>query len=238
MDTARFTVDCTDPDGDSLTYAWRVTSRPMGSTSMLTPAGEDWTTLFLDIATPPGEEYVVEATATDSDGASGSCQFHVTAVLPQPLRVHLDWDTDITDLDIHVLDDIGSVDPTGPDGWFSALHDCYSGNMRPGWDPAGPEGDPALDIDDHDGFGPENVSFLSVTPGTYTVGVHYYCDHEIGPTTATLQVFCDSVQVASFDQVLDASGDLWTVATIEWPGCTVTEAGDLVRVARSCPDGG
>ena len=47
----------------------------------------------------------------------------------------------------------------------------------------------ALDIDDVNGYGPENIKTVpGYTGGEYEVKIHYYSDHFNGPTIPTVRV--------------------------------------------------
>ncbi|WP_199032598.1 MULTISPECIES: YfaP family protein [Ralstonia] len=88
------------------------------------------------------------------------------------LRVVLSWDTDGTDLDLHV------VSPDGQHAWY--------GNRVV-------ENGGALDVDVTTGYGPEIYSNPSPPPGTYLVYVNYYgsgSDNSV-ITTATVTVITD-----------------------------------------------
>lgn len=94
-------------------------------------------------------------------------------VEPAGLRVRLTWDTDRTDVDLHVTDSLGR-------------HAYYANRT------AIPGG--ALDRDDVDGFGPETFTLEQRPDGvTYAVSLHYYSDHGHGPTTARVEVWADGV---------------------------------------------
>ncbi len=73
------------------------------------------------------------------------------------VRVVLSWDTDYTDVDLHILD------PDGNHAWYSDLTGIPNGE---------------LDIDDTDGYGPETFVLMEGVPGTYTVKVRYFSNGE------------------------------------------------------------
>lgn len=75
------------------------------------------------------------------------------ASLPVKLRVVLSWDTDATDVDLHV------VSPTGEHSWYG--------------DRVMPSGG-ALDVDVTTGFGPEIFAHPSPGAGVWQVYVNYY----------------------------------------------------------------
>ncbi|MGO4326581.1 YfaP family protein [Cupriavidus sp. 2TAF22] len=69
------------------------------------------------------------------------------------LRVVLSWDSDATDLDLHVV---------APDGQHTFYANRVAGNGG------------ALDVDVTTGYGPEIYSIAAPPPGTYLVYVNYY----------------------------------------------------------------
>jgi hypothetical protein len=100
------------------------------------------------------------------------------------LHAILTWDKDDTDVDMHVMDS--------------------NGNEIAYYDKQGiPNG--YLDVDDVDGFGPENVYIDPLEDGIdYRVFLHYYSDHGHGATTARVRVFQDEALVTDFSTTLSA----------------------------------
>lgn len=92
---------------------------------------------------------------------------------PRPrLRVVLSWDTDGTDLDLHV------ISPDGQHAWYGNRVAQNGG---------------ALDVDVTTGYGPEIYSNPAPVPGTYLVYVDYYGsgnDNSI-ITTASIGIIMD-----------------------------------------------
>jgi hypothetical protein len=102
------------------------------------------------------------------------------------ITITLTWDTNDTDVDLHVFD------PLGNHAWYAGL-DGIPGAM--------------LDNDDVDGFGPEIFTFPDPISGTYHVNVDYFDDNGHGPTTASLkisigedEIFSDSYLFTQDDQ--------------------------------------
>ncbi len=88
------------------------------------------------------------------------------------LRVVLAWDTDGTDLDLHV------ISPDGQHAWYGNRVVDNGG---------------ALDVDVTTGYGPEIYSNPAPVPGTYLVYVNYYgsgSDRSV-ITTATVTIITD-----------------------------------------------
>jgi hypothetical protein len=214
-------------DGTSATVRWMLADRPDGSAATFTgtarvepPATQSFT-FMPDLA----GEFPVDITVTDDDGQTATCTTLVRAFVDEGLRIEMFWNTPRTDMDLHLLN------PTATE-WFNP-NDCYYANCRRGlaWPPGGTTDDPSLDIDDTDGFGPENINIEEPTPGTYRVGVHAFT----GDAGVTVRIYCGGSRTdarATFGptRLDDRSGsdnrDFWRVADIAIDGvgrCTVTE---------------
>jgi uncharacterized protein YfaP (DUF2135 family) len=124
-------------------------------------------------------------------------------VTPARLRVLLSWDTDNTDLDLHVVT---------PDG-----EHCFYGNRTL---PSGA----ALDIDVTTGYGPEIISAPSPKNGTYLVYVNYYGGYNGDGkelTTAKVSVVSRAgtpdEKIESSQVPLRAAGELTLVKSFQYP---------------------
>ncbi|MFM0556010.1 DUF2135 domain-containing protein [Paraburkholderia sediminicola] len=104
-----------------------------------------------------------------SDGSRKRVQFYdAYSGKTQPkLRVLLAWDTDGTDLDLHVV---------SPDG----AHTWYGERVAPNGG--------ALDVDVTTGYGPEIYSSAAPSKGTYLVYVNYYGSGNSGADMTVAQV--------------------------------------------------
>jgi uncharacterized protein YfaP (DUF2135 family) len=92
---------------------------------------------------------------------SSSVSFYAD-VPPTALKIYLFWDTDNTDLDLHVVE---------PD-----KTECYYGNRDT---PLGGR----LDVDVTTGYGPEIYSMEYPNPGEYTIFVHFFGGAELTECT-------------------------------------------------------
>ena len=138
------------------------------------------------------------------------------------IHVELSWDIDVSDVDLHLVNQ-GA-------GLFDQTQDCYFGNCVSGldWGVSGPAGNPTLDLDDVQGFGPENVNIEAPTDGaTYKVSVHYWSDDGLGSTTATIRIYLSGQLQFEAAQSLNTTGRTWDVADIAWPSGTITPLGAL-----------
>jgi hypothetical protein len=226
--TEQLVASCFDPDGGTMSYQWVVTTAPSGSTSVPVTPNSSTTDFFVDLA----GSYTLTLYATDDENNTVTCVVVIDAPPPQDLHVELVWDTAWGDADLHMIQ--AGQPPAG--NWFTIEEDCFFGNTTAAWPPNGPDGNATLDIDDTDGFGPENINIVSnPSNGTYNIGIAYYCQHSLrgpgdppvdpgdGPAMATVKVFCGGNLVATYGNlVLDKSGRFIHVATIDWPTCTGT----------------
>ena len=85
------------------------------------------------------------------------------AMMKADLLVWMGWDTDRTDVDLHV------VEPTG--------EEVYWENRRSGSTGA------LLSRDFREGYGPECYVCCHAPPGKYTVRAEYYASHQASPIT-------------------------------------------------------
>ena len=149
------------------------------------------------------------------------------------LTIKLSWDTDSCDVDSHLISSNGA--------FFDCTLDCHYGNPEPEW---GVQNDwidnPFLDIDDVDGFGPENINISEPAAGTYKYIVHYYSDQDPNgfsssvSTNATVEVYSFGTLLKSFGPVfLDQTNRTWDVFTIEWPSLNIVELGNTYIVPSS-----
>ncbi|MFO0711340.1 MAG: Ig-like domain repeat protein [Sandaracinus sp.] len=205
-------------DGTIVSLGWTLRSQPMGAASEPpSPANSGRATFVPQLA----GEYVLELSVRDDDGNVATCTTLVQAIATEGLRVEVFWNTDGTDMDTHLM---------RPDGrtWFTE-EDCYYGNCQGGglmWPPGGTEDDPSLDIDDTDGFGPENINIESPIDGTYRVAI----DAFRGAANTTVRIYCGGSTTEprqTFGPVFIDSGpnDLWRVADVTISGgtCTITD---------------
>ena len=145
----------------------------------------------------------------DHDGKYEAAQGETNNFSPvddKLLHIRLTWPQVGSDVDIHLL---------RPGGTFGSYDDVYYANRSPDWGPAGRCGNPTLDVDCITSCTVENIRLDTLEPGTYTVIVHYYYDHEQGPTPATVTIKLGDRLFQHTKTVAD--GERWTATTITWP---------------------
>jgi len=136
---------------------------------------------------------------------------------PAGFRVQLTWQSNAySDLDLHLL---------RPGGSYGSSNDCYFGSCTSGleWGTTGAAGNPILDVDDVDGYGPENIYLTTgPEPGDYRIIIHNW-DGTVGEV-ATVKVYFNDVEAARYtSQALDASTHLyWEVAKVNIENHAIT----------------
>ncbi|MBN2493791.1 MAG: hypothetical protein JXR96_04285 [Deltaproteobacteria bacterium] len=165
------------------------------------------------------------------DGCGGTCGTCATGTCNEQtgqcevgegeLRVQLRWDTADTDLDLRIL--------RGSTTDYCSNDSCYYANCVPGASPW-PEwdgdsgrtpGDPVLELDDIEGFGPELVLIQEPVDATYRVAVHYWGPGTGARSWASVSVFVGETLIAEDGRMLDPH-DLWEPFRIEWDAGSAT----------------
>jgi hypothetical protein len=203
-------------------YEWSLVERPQGSSAALSSLTSPTPTLFLDLS----GRYAVQLVVYDADNTPSCSESRVviTASSEGGIRTELVWDVDGSDLDLHLLH------PNGR--WNNQPLDCYYVNPTPDWGPAGPVGNPSLDLDDVNGLGPENLNVAQPEDLEYTLGVHYFDDHGQGTSRATVRVYFDQTLAYEYlSKPLTTKDQVWEVAVLDW------DATPSVRVIDSVTQG-
>ncbi|MCP4499220.1 MAG: choice-of-anchor D domain-containing protein [Deltaproteobacteria bacterium] len=240
---------------------WEFIERPSGSTLNFTaPEGTETQFSFAGgiLGVDLAGRYRVRATVTDDLGTQSvnECEISFEAIPTDTILLQLSWDTSDGDMDLHFLrmnDSDGrfcassypGADLTESCTADSNAGDCYFANCRvdnfgdrPNWDndTSTQEGDPSLDLDDTEGYGPENINIDLAVAGTYLVAVDNYSSD--APSVGnTVRLYLYGQLQAEFWRDLTAS-DWWEVAIIHWPGVDngVPCIEDLGTPVIECPD--
>jgi hypothetical protein len=142
-------------------------------------------------------------------------------------RAQLTWDTGPTgsDIDLHLIrpggtmfDDVGLTDCY----YYTCKHALVPQGLD--WGAAGAAGNPSLDVDNVEGYGPENITITSgAETGNFPVIIDNYDD--VLSTHATVKLYFNDVEVARYtSDVLDysANHEFWYVANVNIVNQTVT----------------
>ncbi len=114
----------------------------------------------------PGQNQITVSAINEGGVGNASVNVECDAV-SQVLWTELVWDTNGTDVDLHLLRPGAEL--------FEFPGDCYFSNETPDWGAYGAGDDPQLDIDNTWGYGPEHITLNQVpTAGRYSLWVHYW----------------------------------------------------------------
>jgi uncharacterized protein YfaP (DUF2135 family) len=175
-----------------------------GIATTLTVTGN--TTFSQLIELNSGQNYIkvsCDGISDSGEQASASSELTVVGDFPLiPLFTEMRWNTDNTDVDLHLV---------GPNG-----EDCYYNHMSTSWGGF-------LDIDNIRGYGPEHITIpeLKMT-GTYRLFVHYFAERGHGTSNVWVYVSTTSGEKQFGPYPLKNNKDSWEVCTIEFPSGTIT----------------
>ena len=111
------------------------------------------------------------------------------------LQINLAWDTDNTDIDLHV------IEPGGEEIYYSNKTSDITGGK--------------LDRDDRDGYGPENIFWENAPDGEYKVYVYYYGG---SPPTRYFVTINTPSGSRSYNGILEREDDQKDIVTIRKRG--------------------
>lgn len=214
---------------------WSVISRPQDSAARLSDLSSSFeNSLWLDLS----GDYTVELDVWDANGTKSCSPARLTmrAIPNESFHIQLVWDTPNdrdqlddqgTDVDLHLLHPRGN--------WNAVPYDCFWQNPEADWGERGePNDDPSLDIDDTDGWGPENINMDHPEENArYKVGVHYFSDHGFGPSYATVRFYLEGMLVREYKRQRLVDQQFWQVFEIAWPEKRIT---DLNNISNEIPN--
>lgn len=234
-------------------WEWSLAARPQDSAAALVnQPGAMEQELFLDLS----GTYVLELKVWDNEevASCNTARATIHAISEEDIHIQLVWDTPNdpnqndssgSDVDLHLLH------PNAGGVWNDNPWDCFWQNLIPDWGSSRPPGvdsfdcereptrqgchdDPSLDIDDVDGWGPENINLDNPEPNTtYKVGVHYFSDHGYSVSYATVRVFLGGVLRAEYRRQRLLDQEFWYVADVAWPSGTITARGQVTSTFPS-----
>jgi len=137
----------------------------------------------------------------------------IEAIPNDELIVKMIWDNKDSDMDLHLVPPGGAYGDPATDCYFYNCSPQYTG-ARPDWGVVGEtKDDPALDVDNTTGRGPETIYVNQPANGVYKVIVHAY-DTSRGPSTAIVKVYTHAVQAASASALFTQTNTCWDVFSL------------------------
>ena len=117
-------------------------------------------------------------------------------VAPTSLKIILFWDTDNTDLDMHI------IEPDKTECFYSHKETTLGGR---------------LDVDVTTGYGPEIYTMESPSPGVYEIFIHFYGGQELSEATviAIMDEGTSKEKRESFQLMLTSPGEKVYVGKVE-----------------------
>ncbi len=128
-----------------------------------------------------------------------------------------------------------------PDPWFSQCLDCFWLNCPAGtlkWPSDGSfKDDPQVDIDDKDGWGPENISieYPQENDG-YWVGVYLWDDGGMGVSVPKVTVYRDKKKLIEVKGPPMSNEDMWCVGRIKWDAASPNPIKDWLPCPGAKPN--
>ncbi len=198
-------------------YRWSLISQPEGSTTRLVGTNGPTSELTPDLA----GDYEVQLVVEDTEGTTYQpATVWLTSTPGQALWIEMYWTEPDDDMDLHLL---------APGGELETNSDCYYMNCvggGPDWGVVGDTSDdPALDLDDIPGVGPENINIDQPQDGDFEVWVHDYTgstpDYQ-GENLVTVKVYLDSLLAWSDKRGIEGENSYNHYCTVSMAAGTVT----------------
>lgn len=169
--------------------------------------------------------YAVQLIVRDNFGVrSQPCVVEFEAIPQDAIAIQLIWDHPTSDADVHML--------RGGDSrvYRDTNLDCFYRNCREQLDWGA-----QLDIDDVNGYGPENITVDQPNRFDYLIGAHYFTARPtnggVRETIATLRVYLYGLLSCEVDALMQDTGAWWEAVLI------TTEKGGLCNDDSDCRNG-
>jgi len=186
-------------DGSALPEVSKVGFVINGEVQYSTLSGSSFSTVAV---LKTGDNSIKAGAVTSDNKIYLSDAINVTSnALNNTYHIRISWDKNDTDVDLHFDWDGGS--------------ECYYGNSNPTWGDSSTS--PSLDVDNTEGYGPENITINSLPgSGTYRIWVYYYSDHDNGGTNVTATITENGQNIYSNSNYMTDGGS-WTLSSFTIP---------------------
>jgi|GEM_PF-2158337 len=194
------TAQISTENGSSLPEISKVGFVVNGEVQYSTLSGDSFSTVAV---LKTGDNSIKAGAITSSDNKVYlSDAINVTSnALNNTYHIRISWDKNDTDVDLHFSWSGGST--------------CYYSNKNPTWGDSSTS--PTLDVDNTEGYGPENITIDSLPgDGTYKIWVYYYSDHDNGGTNVYATINKDGQSIFSSSRYMTDGGS-WTLMEFTIP---------------------
>lgn len=144
----------------------------------------------------PGQNSILAEAVTEDQVFTDSVEFYSKAPY-KALKIILMWDTDNTDVDMHV------IEPNGEECYYGYKNTTTGGS---------------LDVDIVDGYGPEIYTRSTPLKGEYTIRARYYSDNGYPQSMVTVYVVIDEgteyEKIITRETMLTKTGETVEIATV------------------------
>lgn len=212
--------DSYDPAGMNIvTWDWSLVTQPNGSASFLAATSPWEREVTPDLA----GQYIARLIVETSDGRrSDPVDCSVDAVPGDNLWIEMYWVHNGDDMDLHLIRPNGN-ERTNGDCYYANCTTAFGGSGLE-WGNAGGADNPALDIDDIPGTGPENINIAEPSlSGIYRVMVHDYPGSVYQPANdVTVNIYIGGVLMWNDTRTISGEDSDNDYAGVNWPQRTVT----------------
>lgn len=205
-----------DPGGLAITeVSWNGVLRPNGSQATVPvapPSQPNRPGFNPDMVGTYGFELIV---TNEAGIVSDPCYAELEAIPADDLWVEMFWTNSGDDMDLHLTRDGGAL---------RSGQDCYFANCVGGrdWGTAGAANNPALDLDDIPGTGPENINVNSPENVMYGVYVHDYPGSVFaGSNSVTVNIYLSGSLAWTDTRAISGEDSDNHYADVDWAAQTV-----------------
>ena len=192
---------------------WQVVEAPEGSVAQVRQ-NEDGKPVFTpDLV----GTYVINLSVINENCIeSGGCNVTIEAIPDEDLWVEMYWQNSGDDMDLHLIQDSAPFESDGDCYYANCVR--WDGEWGLDWGIQGVgEDNPALDLDDIDGTGPENINIFRPAGSTYQVVVHDFPGSvRQRPNDVTVRIYLHGELRYQETKTIEGEDSRTPFATIDW----------------------